>query len=414
MVVITVISREVGDQGKGFRLQRLRAIKYLIDKMLENDKAFLYAATEYFDDVYFKSVENKTVVEVAEGDKNYDSVKGFTFMSEEVRNSLISFLDCWFVNNSEYLEFCFYTNVSISKERTSEYTRRLGISLPNEPIINLIIQKAYEADEEVLNLIKIVLIDEYEKQYIGKEEDGYLENVINLSNDLWIDFLNKIDWKFDEDNEEELKATLIKDIGKFSNDRRDLSGKESYVIAALLDELEQRQNSKDLISRFITDTMAKLVMAEIASNQRKISDPIYKIWKDIENPVDKRNLSEKILSVYPSFNTKLIGIYSRRVGNIRVEYSKVTIEDKGAYQYRIFDICDEKLFKTLRKINSSDITEEMIENWIEELKLCAEEHLEEMAKDFYYPLQNKKSIEGAILELFDSCYLSFDSEGLDE
>ncbi|MFU2014797.1 hypothetical protein ACM6Q7_06925 [Peribacillus butanolivorans] len=413
MIVITTINREVGEQGKGFRLQRLRAIKYLIDKMLVSDKAYLYAATEYFDDVYFKSVEGEDISEIAEGDKNYKSVKGFTFMSDEIKNSLIVFLDCWFLNSSEYLTFCYYTNVDISKERNSEHIKDLGIELPKEPIIKMIINKSYTTDKDLLEIIKTVLIVEYEKQYSGKEQSGYLEQIKIMPNELWIDFLNKIDWKFNEENESELKATLMQDIAKFSNEKRDLLGKEAYVIAALLDELEQRQNSKDLMSRFITDSIVKLVMLEIATNQRRTSDPIFKSWNELE-ATDKRNLNEKILSVCSSFDEKLISIYSRKVGNTRIEYSKILAEDKGAYQFRIYDICDENLYKILRKAKETEITEEMVESWIEELKECAEEHIDEMSKDYSYPFKNKKSIEGAILELFDSCYLSFDSEGLNE
>ncbi|WP_416116423.1 hypothetical protein [Peribacillus butanolivorans] len=391
----------------------MRAIKYLIDKMLVSDKAYLYAATEYFDDVYFKSVEGEDISEIAEGDKNYKSVKGFTFMSDEIKNSLIVFLDCWFLNSSEYLTFCYYTNVDISKERNSEHIKDLGIELPKEPIIKMIINKSYTTDKDLLEIIKTVLIVEYEKQYSGKEQSGYLEQIKIMPNELWIDFLNKIDWKFNEENESELKATLMQDIAKFSNEKRDLLGKEAYVIAALLDELEQRQNSKDLMSRFITDSIVKLVMLEIATNQRRTSDPIFKSWNELE-ATDKRNLNEKILSVCSSFDEKLISIYSRKVGNTRIEYSKILAEDKGAYQFRIYDICDENLYKILRKAKETEITEEMVESWIEELKECAEEHIDEMSKDYSYPFKNKKSIEGAILELFDSCYLSFDSEGLNE
>lgn len=379
--------------------------------MLENGKAFIYAATEYYDDVYFKAIEDDSIIEVAEGDKNYDSVKGFTFMSNEVKNSLISFLDCWFANNSEHLKFCFYTNVNISKERNSDYVRGLNIKLPKEPIINLIIEEKYSSDLTLLDIIKKVLVDEYEKQYSERNEEGYLDQVKKMSDELWIDFLNKIDWKFSEENEEELKETLIQDIAKFSNDKRDLSGKEAYVISALLDELEQRQNSKDLFSRFITETMVKLVMMEIATNQRKISDPIYKIWESLEPPSDKRNLKEKILAVCPNFTEKIIEIYSRRVGIIRAEYSKLTNEDRGAFQCRVFDICDEIIFKNLRNIGEQEITEEVIELWIDNLKKSSEGHLKEVSRDFYYPIENKNSIEGAILELFDSCYLSFDNGG---
>lgn len=147
-------------------------------------------------------------------------------------------------------------------------------------------------------------------------------------------------------------------------------------------------------------------MYEIAVEQRKIDDPIYDVWEEMESN-DKRNLNDKIKAVYPEFSDKLIGIYSRRIGNIRAEYKTVLSKHKAAYQYRIFDVCDEKLFELIEE-NELAINQDLLKKWIEELKKCAEEHIEEMSKDFYYPFKNNKSIEGAVLELFDSCYLSFE------
>lgn len=401
------IERGVGQQSKGFTLQRLRALKLLIENMLEKENSYLYAATEYYDDVYFKSVNGEDVSEVSEGDKSYESVKGFSFMSVEVKNSIVSFFDCWFQNvKNENLIFCFYTNVNISKERTSELTKTLEINLPDKPILEKIINKEYEKDSELLLVIKKVIIDEYEKQYSSKEDKGFTEEIKKLSDDLWKDFLNKIHWKFNEEDEKELRKTLEKDISKFSNDKRNLIGKEKFVISDLLVELEERQTSTDLVSRLLTNDRVERIMYEIAVEKRKIDDPIYNNWKEIEND-DKRNINDKIKAVCPDFSDKLIGIYSRRIGNIRAEYKTVLNKHKSAYQYRIFDVCDEKLYELIEE-NEFAINQDLLKNWIKELNECAEEHIKEMSKDFYYPFKNNKSIEGAVLELFDSCYLAFE------
>jgi hypothetical protein len=88
----------------------------------------------YTFDVYIKSIDGQQVQEIIEGDKDYHSKKSFSFMSEEVKNSLISFLDCWFQYKSNELYFCFYTNVKVSKERNSEYLKSLGVTLLKSPI----------------------------------------------------------------------------------------------------------------------------------------------------------------------------------------------------------------------------------------------------------------------------------------
>ncbi|WP_042375583.1 hypothetical protein, partial [Neobacillus jeddahensis] len=149
---MSTINREVGEQGKGFRLQRLRAIKLLFEKMNASQKAIVYAGTEYLDDVYVKSIDSEKVDVIAEGDKNYDSKNAFSFMSNEVKNSLISFLDCWFQYDSEGLIFCFYTNVSIGKEYNTKNLKGLNITLPEEPIIKLLMKKDFE-NENLLSTV---------------------------------------------------------------------------------------------------------------------------------------------------------------------------------------------------------------------------------------------------------------------
>jgi hypothetical protein len=403
---MTIINREVGEQGKGFRLQRLRAIKLLFEKINTSQKAIIYAGTEYLDDVYVKSIESQKVEVTAEGDKNYDSKESFSFMSNEVKNSLISFLDCWFQYDSEGLIFCFYTNVKIGKEYNTKNTKGLGITLPKEPIIELLINKNYE-NEQLLPTVKLVLIEEYKKQYEGKESKGFLDSLEELSDELWINFLNKIDWKFEQEDEKELEQTLIQEIRKQSIYKTNLEGKESYVIAALLDEFEKRQNVKDHFGRLISDAHVKVKLLEVGNNEYKMNDPVYEQWEKLE-PTDKRNLDEKIEAVTKKYNKKKLGMFARKIGAVKLELARADGKDKAAYQYRIYDACDERLFEILDSYDGSEVEPGVVDGWIDDLVDCAEKHLAEKSKDFTYPFKNKDTLRNTILELFDSCYLSFD------
>ncbi|PGV87382.1 hypothetical protein [Bacillus thuringiensis] len=403
---MNTINREVGEQGKGFRLQRLRAIKLLFEKMNASKKAVIYAGTEYLDDVYIKSVEDEKVEIIAEGDKNYDSKNSFSFMSNEVKNSLISFLDCWFQYDSEGLIFCFYTNVGIGKEYNTNYIKGLGLTLPKEPLIELLIRKEYD-NEHLLPTIKAVLIDEYKKQYKGKETNGFLQSLEELSDDLWINFFNKVDWKFGQEDEEELEQTLIGEIRKQSFYKMDLYGKEAYVIAALLDEFEKRQNYKDHLGRLISDAQVKLKLLEVGNNEYKMNDPVYKQWEELE-PTDKRNLDEKIKAVTKNYSEKKLGMFARKIGAVKLELAKIDSKDKGAYQFRIYDACEERLIDILDLYDGSNVEPRVVDDWINELIDFAEMHLTEKSKDFTYPFKNKDTLRNTILELFDSCYLSFD------
>jgi len=404
---MTTIKREVGEQGKGFRLQRLRAIKLLFEKMNASQKAVIYAGTEYLDDVYVKVIDNEKVEVVAEGDKNYDSKTSFSFMSNEVKNSLISFLDCWFQYDSEGLMFCFYTNVKIGKEYNTQYLKGLGITLPEKPIIELLNKKEY-GREHLLSTVKTVLLDEYQKQYTGKHNDGFLKPLEELSDELWISFLNKIDWKFEQEDEKELEQTLIEEIRKQSLYTVNLYGKESYVIAALLDEFEKRQNYKDHLGRLISDSQVRLKLLEVGNNQYKMTDPVYEQWEKLEPPTDKRNLDEKIEAVSITYSKRKLGMFARKIGAVKLELAKIDSMDKGAYQYRIYDACEERLMEILESYDGSEVEPRVVDGWIDDLVQFAEKHLAEMSKDFTYPFKNKDTLRNTILELFDSCYLSFD------
>ncbi|KQL19080.1 hypothetical protein [Cytobacillus solani] len=404
---MSTINREVGEQGKGFRLQRLRAIKLLFEKMNASQKAVIYAGTEFFDDVYIKAIEDEKVEVIAEGDKNYDSKPSFSFMSNEVKNSLISFLDCWFQHDIKGLIFCFYTNVKIGKEYNTQYLKSLNINLPDEPIIKLLIKKDFDK-KNLLSTVKTVLLDEYRKQYKGKESDGFLQLLEELSDELWISFLNKIDWKFEQEDEEELEKTLIEEIRKQSFYKVNLIGKESYVISALLDEFEKRQNIKDHFGRLINDAQVRLKLLEVGNNQYKMSDPVYEQWEKLESPDDKRNVDEKIKAVSISYSKKKLNMFARKIGAVKIELAKIDNKDKGAYQYRIYDACEERLLEILDSYDGSEVEPRVVDGWIDDLVQFAETHLAEKSKDFTYPFKNKDTLRNTILELFDSCYLSFD------
>ncbi|WP_040204017.1 hypothetical protein [Neobacillus jeddahensis] len=260
----------------------------------------------------------------------------------------------------------------------------------------------------VYTTVKTVLIDEYRKQYKGKESDGFLQPLEEMSDDLWKSFINKIDWKFEQEDEEELEQTLIVEIRKQSFYKVDLFGKESYVIAALLDEFEKRQNIKDHFGRLISDSQVKLKLLEVGNNQYKMSDPVYEQWEKLEPPRDKRNLDEKIEAVTKTYSKRKLGMFARKIGAVKLELAKIDSKDKGAYQYRIYDACEERLLEILDSYDGSEVEPRVVDGWIDDLVQFAETHLAEKSKDFTYPFKNKDTLRNTILELFDSCYLSFD------
>lgn len=402
------INRESGDKGKGFRLQKLRAIKLLLDEMNRKEQVFVYAATEYYEDVFFKTVENDKVREYAEGDKNYDPERSFSFMSGEVRNSMVSFLDCWLNQKmSKSLVFGFYTNIKIAKEKNTDYTRSLGITLPDKPIIKLLMDRNF-GYPNLFDTVKKVLIDEYKQQYDGKALTGYTASIDSLKDELWIDFLGRIDWKFEKEDDLELEQILLQDIRNSKLYTLRVEGKESYILAALEQEFEKRQNLPDHLARLVSHSDVKTIFLEIANDVYKRNDPVYEEWENMEPPEDKRNLNAKIESVCSTYPPKKLGLFARKIGAVKKELKKVDNKDRGSYLYRIFEACEEKLFELADEYAGQDLPPETIDFIIDELVTCAEQHLADKSKDYSYPFKNRDTLRNAILDLFDNCFLAFD------
>lgn len=420
------INREVGVQGKGFRLQRLRAIKLLIEKVKTEREAMIYVATEYLDDVYLKIVENNQVEETAESDKSYASRDSFTLATEEVRNSIVSFLDCWIENNfPEKFHFCFYTNVKIGKEVNRGIVKDLGINLPPEPLITYLMNKQFKVtiqveneneEFDILNIVKSIIIEEYRRQYANKESMGYLNIIEKFTDEQFISFLQTIDWKFEQEDEEELFESLKVSIKYFSKPHLKIDGKEHLVISALLEEFEKRQNVKDMFSRFVTHDIFLRILYEVSNDQYRPPDPVAKMWDELDQPEDNRIIREKILDVCPNFTQKKLYKYERKIAAVKIELEQLGSKDKlsyKAYKYRVFTASEDRLDELKEENSESLFTVKKIEHWLEEIFEHSHKDLIDKAQDYAIPFKSQDTLYNTVLELFDSCYLQFE-EDLDE
>lgn len=402
------INRDAGDKSKGFRLQRLRAIKLLLEQMNKsNQNIAVFASTEYLDDVYIKTVTADGVIEYTEGDKNYDDSKRFSFMSKEVTNSLIIFLDNWLnCNFSDNLFYCFYTNVNYTYEIDSELLKTLNITLPQESILECLIEN--KIDSKVIECIKKRIIHEYKKQYRGKKGMGYLEVIKGFDDEKWKTFLSKIDWKFGQYDDKELEKSL-KEILENRNfcESVDINNKEELLIKLLIEEFSSREGFSDPLAQHVTVAHVENLLLKISKDVvRKEDDPVFVLWNSLKAPTDLRGLEEKILDVDSSYRKFKIGNRARQIAAIKAEYNQLTDKEKGSYRYRIFEACQLKLEHLLE-----DSDEISVDVWLEEMFIESQNHINDKSKDYSYPIKSDNAIKGAILELIDSCFLSFDEKG---
>lgn len=404
----SIISRVVGEQSKGERLQRLRAIQLIFDELEKSPNIAVLVACEHIEDIYLNKEDGSGKnSEYIESDKSYES-KCFSLNSDEIKNSLVSFLDCS-LRFGKHIRYGFYTNTGITNERTTELLKRNKLELPEKELMNLLIEKDYPT---VLPYLKCIVLEDYKNQYIGKTETGFLDVIEQYTDEMWIQFLRQIEWKFNQEDENQLEATLLLKVQRSRlYNTITVSGKEQYIIDALDKELEKRQASKDPVHRMINTDTVRTKFLEIGNNvaSAKPVDPCYEDWDSMEKPFDGRNIDSKIKDVSPEYDESTFEIFARKIGSIEKQLLRVQPQERGAYLYRVFEACEEQLIRVIHKqTDQCTVEPPVVDDWIDMLVRSATEHLEDWGKDYNYPFKSGNAVRDTIYELINSCYLAFD------
>lgn len=413
-----MINREASDSQKGFRLQKVRAISVMLDLIEIHDNPHVYSATEYYEDVYVKDSTIGSESEVFEENKNYDPDSIFTVNSHEVKNSVVSFIDIWIEKGyaiSKKIFFNFYATNSIGKERQTTLSKSEEIELPEKPILEYLVDG--DLNDTIIDVIKVFIIAEYREQYKKREGEGHLAIIETWSNEEWRKFFSKICWLFGQSNENELKEEVIKkikDCKHFSVQYCD--GFENQIFDTLMEKFDSRYNVEDPLDRFIYGAEVESVFKDIRINalsETKIrlqDDEVWKMWSNLPEPNDKRNLPEKVLEVCPVFSQRAIARLAIKVTRNYVETENIKADKNFlSYRYRVYEDCQDTLDSILDEVEEgSVITEKDIKLWIDRLKESAKNTMQELSKNYQYNHNNQVLLEGVILELFDTCFLSFD------
>lgn len=404
-----MINREASDKTKGFRLQKLRAVKLMLEAANFSDSSVVYWAIEHMEDLY----EYADGEEYFEEDKNYDKDSSFTFNNPIFRNTLVSFIDIWFAKElSLNLKLGFYATNKIGKESITKLVKKYSIELPDISMIELckkidIAKKSDTEETKLLEAVRKFMLHEYESQY--STSNNIFKELKKWSNDEWKHFLSIIDWGFEQKNEEELQNELfekIKNCKWYSYSEH--NGKEEFIISRLIDLLDERQSKKDYLERFVHMAEVEMTFLKIASPIiPKENDGIWQMWDKIDNS-DNRNIKDKLLSVCKTANSKLLGqlIIEATEGGIE----RQTHEDNKdflAMRYRVYSRCRKELNIVLE--NSSDLPESDIKDIIAKLKEVGYQEAKDFEQYYKYPVVTSTFISNIIIELFDSCYLAFDN-----
>jgi len=130
-----IISRDAADKTKGFRLQKLRAVKLLLEAAQDLPNVFFYyAAIEAIEDVAIFIATPEGTTQTVEEDKNYSEDGNLTIFSEAVINTLVSFFDIytgkW--HKSPSISFCFYTTTNFGKNEKPNFLMTLSLPYPKK------------------------------------------------------------------------------------------------------------------------------------------------------------------------------------------------------------------------------------------------------------------------------------------
>lgn len=401
---VEVISRDVGAQAKGARLQKLRACELIIDALGNGSAIQLYAAIEAFGDVYCNNSDQAGTTSYSEEDKNYSPETAFTLISHEVLNSLVIFADMWIgACYSERIQFGFYTPASIGKEQPrGERVTRLQISPPDDACLTLLARGAAE-EPRLVATVKALVLDEYDAQYSKRPGNGYSVAIKAWPDETWIAFLQKISWNFGVSDHVTLTKHLTQKIRSCKLFTSAHIGKEGLILRAILDRFDEAQSAREPLERFVHKSDIQLIFRDAAADALQSDDPAWQMWERIKTN-DCRNIGQKIQEVFPEAHSSLLETMARKAAASMYE-QKALEHDRRllALKYQIYDECSD----VLSLHSSGTVDADGFRDRLESLYQRALDRVRSCSESYKYPLTHDSAVRGMVVELIDSCFLSF-------
>ena len=326
-------------------------------------------------------------------------------------------MDTWRrVEYDENMTFMFYTNTSIAKEKSVGVIKKLGLKLPKEPVLKLLISKEYD---QALPIIVPVLKDYYISQHNtnsnSKEDAKFYENLINgYSDETWKTFFQLIEWKFNEENEKTLRFKLESTVKKVCDKLAVDSKYSDKILSCILQLIEEKSLEKNFLNRMVSVSDIKLLFKDF---ERKVRveeriDPVHKKWDELDKS-DIRDLEEKIKSVCPNFDEDDLEDLQTDFAEGKFEQDSYReIKAVKAYNYRIYNICRRRIRDILKKKDEYKFSEEEINNILDELTQVSEKHILDKAKTYEIPYKDTDMVKKSILILFQECFLALDKVGV--
>lgn len=391
---------------KGLELQKLRAAERLLRALMDEKKAVL-CTIEHIDDVLEVDVEGERTDYTTEQNKSYSS--DFSINSHEIKNSLRIFFDNWHrvVETSESIQFVFYTNASIAKEKKMGLLKNVKEKLPEQPLIQLLAEKKYEvAFPFVLPILREYYIEQHKKH--TRDICIYEQLWDSMTDKKWEQFFNLIEWNFDKNTEKGVRKDITELVKKLCDKFNvDIKYVDS-IVAQILDMVESRTFEQDFLNHMVHVGEIKSLFLELAqeSQIREKLDPFHLKWDSIKCD-DVRDINDKFLDVCPLFDQELLEeLEEEYIDGSFEQHQHQDLRQVKAYNYRIYRVC-KKSIKQIIKENGNKLSQNQIETFIESLTDEAERLILDKAKTYEVAFKDRDMVRKTILVLFQECYLAF-------
>lgn len=408
-----LINRDASDKYKGFRYQKLRLAKKMLELIKANPRTNIIAIPEFRDDGY---LVGKSGQQIFEQNKEYSN--NFTFNSEEVRKSMVNFIDNFFdLHNDPYLHFVFYTNVEYAKERQSGLLDKLELKPLDKPVIKFLIEHNF--NDSVIDFVSKVLMQTYRDEYNihhNKPETYkcFYEKVIEMSREDWVQFLKQVTFQFGKGDLDHLVLELNSEIKLCSYYSIDHVNKEEQIKSCILEKIDGRMAESHITQKMLNFETIRNVFYEIGSKDNNLMfDELHIYWSEVTEELDTekkfRNLSDKVKAVCENFKGTTMKRYNREATTVRDEIKKYDKRQIYALRFRVYESM-ERYFDNDGFIFKNSYIYEELTLQVKKLKENVVNDIDVLKKDFDYGVKNNITIEKMVLLLIDECFYSFDGE----
>ena len=152
----------------------------------------------------------------------------------------------------------------------------------------------------------------------------------------------------------------------------------------------------------------KNIFLKVGSNIEgdKPIDPAWKAFDTLENE-DFRNLKDKYKAVSDVITNKTLKRLSRQATNSK----RITGAEFGreyvSLRYKVFEI-GEEFIEQLSLDHTKKYSEEELDQIVEEIVSITEKQISDWKKTYKIRINDRTSLKGIVLSLFDDCFLAFD------